>query len=228
MSICLKHSTVVGCWNKVDNTKENVVIHYTYATNASGVEILKAIRYTISDGTPITLSVGDTVTPGECVVCSNKIFATHDRYYWDGTNCLTVQEIKEKDSCTGIETYRFVIEDGAGLLVPASTVIVGFDETALSAVSCQDILNPITRERNHYVVTGTTPVSIAQGFLSLTVTKTSSTGQVLISGTNATDYPLDVLGEVYSIDVKEPYSEQDSIIITGTTAITTFKIIELR
>lgn len=80
MSTCLKHSTVVGCWNKADNTKENVVIHYTYATNASGVEILKAIRYTISDGTPITLGVGDTVTPGACVVCRKEIFATHDRY----------------------------------------------------------------------------------------------------------------------------------------------------
>ena len=67
MSTCLKHSTVVGCWNKADNTKENVVIHYTYATNAGGVEILKAIRYTISDGTPIALGVGDTVTPGACV-----------------------------------------------------------------------------------------------------------------------------------------------------------------
>lgn len=80
MSTCLKHSTVVGCWNKADNTKENVVIHYTYATNASGVEILKAIRYTISDGTPIALGVGDTVTPGACVVCRKEIFATHDRY----------------------------------------------------------------------------------------------------------------------------------------------------
>lgn len=80
MSTCLKHSTVVGCWNKADNTKENVVIHYTYATNTGGVEILKAIRYTISDGTPIALGVGDTVTPGACVVCRKEIFATHDRY----------------------------------------------------------------------------------------------------------------------------------------------------
>ena len=68
MSTCLKHSAVVGCWNKADTTKENVVIHYTYATNASGVEILKATRYTTSNGTPISLGVGESVTPGSCQV----------------------------------------------------------------------------------------------------------------------------------------------------------------
>lgn len=273
MSTCLKHSTVVGCWNKADNTKENVVIHYTYATNASGVEILKAIRYTVSDGTPITLGVGDTVTPGACVVCRKEIFATHDRYitvpsapagfvayemtndlptqgldvsnsyfhliyptlngvtsdpigpqlteyfanpqngilwsdiagvqavidfvlplmnlsvgdvvyaintsnlpifflsptavaelanntflhiYWGSVDthnnynekadvnvvaanpnillggenkCVGIQEIKEKDSCTGFETYRYVVEDGNGILVDVSTIIMNFDES---------------------------------------------------------------------------------------------------
>jgi hypothetical protein len=68
MSACLKHSTVIGCWNKADNTKENVVIHYTYATNASGVEIIKATRYTNSAGVPITLAVGETVNPGSCQI----------------------------------------------------------------------------------------------------------------------------------------------------------------
>lgn len=272
MSTCLKHSTVVGCWNKADNTKENVVIHYTYATNTGGVEILKAIRYTVSDGTPITLGVGDTVTPGECVVCKKEIFAVHDRYitvpsvpagavayemtndlptqgldvsnayfhliyptlngvtsdpigpqlteyfantqlgilwsdiagvqavidfvlpsmglsvgdvvyaintsnlpifflspsavtelanntylhiYWGalsthnnynekadvtviasnsnillgaGTKCIGIQQIKEKDTCTNLETYRYIIEDGTGNLVDVTDIIPNFDE----------------------------------------------------------------------------------------------------
>jgi hypothetical protein len=42
--------------------------------------------------------------------------------------CLPIQEIKEKDSCTGEETYRYVTEDGNGILVDASVFIPNFDE----------------------------------------------------------------------------------------------------
>lgn len=284
MSTCLKHSTVVGCWNKADNTKDNVVIHYTYATNTGGAEILKATRYTTSDGTPITIGVGDTVTPGECVKCKKEIFATHIKYHYvSGTNvpagytayemttllpvryvggsasnvylhcilptlnggtqpityggqlndyftntqpgiiftdvatiqamvnasaldmglqtsdfiydvvnnqpiwylsaaavaaissstylhvyfgqdstynsydeksdvisvagiipttCDQIQQVKEKDSCTEAETYRYIIEDGAGNLVDAASIIIGFDEANV-VISCPD---PIIEE----------------------------------------------------------------------------------
>lgn len=47
-----------------------------------------------------------------------------------GYTCINVQEIKEKDTCTGLETYRFVTEDGNGNLVDAST-LSGWDETKL-------------------------------------------------------------------------------------------------
>lgn len=73
MSTCLKHSTEIGCWNKADTTKENVVIHYTYATNASGVEIIKATRYTLSDGTVVNLANGEFVTVGGCALESPTI-----------------------------------------------------------------------------------------------------------------------------------------------------------
>ncbi len=66
MSSCLKHSAVVGCWNKANATKESVVIHYTYGVNSSGVEILKATRYTNSNGVPLSIPVGDTVSAGAC------------------------------------------------------------------------------------------------------------------------------------------------------------------
>ena len=42
--------------------------------------------------------------------------------------CISIQEIKEKDSCTGEETYRYVTENGLGLLVDITSVILNFDE----------------------------------------------------------------------------------------------------
>lgn len=47
-----------------------------------------------------------------------------------GYSCINIQEIKEKDTCTGLETYRYVIEDGNGNLVDAST-ISGWDESKI-------------------------------------------------------------------------------------------------
>jgi hypothetical protein len=42
--------------------------------------------------------------------------------------CTPIQEIKEKDSCTGEETYRYVIEDGSGTLVPVTDIDPTFTE----------------------------------------------------------------------------------------------------
>ena len=53
------------------------------------------------------------------------------------TTCIDIQEIKEKDSCTGVETYRYVIEDGAWTLVDASTFIAGRDEANVAS-SCPE------------------------------------------------------------------------------------------
>lgn len=43
--------------------------------------------------------------------------------------CVGIQEIKEKDTCTGEETYRYVIEDQNGLLVPVTDVYPDFVES---------------------------------------------------------------------------------------------------
>jgi len=53
------------------------------------------------------------------------------------TSCIDIQEVKEKDTCTGLETYRYVIEDGAGNLVDASTFIAGRDEANVAS-SCPE------------------------------------------------------------------------------------------
>ena len=368
MSTCLKHSTVVGCWNKADNTKENVVIHYTYATNTGGVEILKAIRYTVSDGTPITLGVGDTVTPGECVVCKKEIFAVHDRYitvpsvpagavayemtndlptqgldvsnayfhliyptlngvtsdpigpqlteyfantqlgilwsdiagvqavidfvlpsmglsvgdvvyaintsnlpifflspsavtelanntylhiYWGalsthnnynekadvtviasnsnillgaGTKCIGIQQIKEKDTCTGEETYRYVIEDLNGNLVKVESIYPDFVEADV-LLECPIIEKlPTQRIHQNFVVTGTTPLVIPSGAISISVTKTNNTGVVNISGDNGTNFPLTFNRENFADSVNEAVSTLSAYTITGTLAGTTYKV----
>lgn len=83
--------------------------------------------------TEVALAADQTFKFGTCPDCKKEIFATHQRFYEvdnGGTPvCTPIQEVKEKDSCTGLETYRYVIEDGAGNLVDASSVIVGFDES---------------------------------------------------------------------------------------------------
>lgn len=59
------------------------------------------------------------------VIAANPVILTGNI----GTICVPIQEIKEKDSCTGLETYRYITENGTGNLVNASSVITGFDET---------------------------------------------------------------------------------------------------
>jgi hypothetical protein len=127
---CLHITLANGCWTKADLTKESVFVHNSYGKAPNGQEVLRSTRYTTVDGTVLTIPLTDTVTVGACEECSNKIFATHDRYYYDDVaqECYTVQEIKEKDSCTGLETYRYVTEDGNGILVDASVFIPNFDE----------------------------------------------------------------------------------------------------
>lgn len=104
MSTCLKHSTVVGCWNKADTTKENVVIHYTYATNTSGVEIIKATRYTTPDGTPIVIPVGDTVSAGSCPLVNTTLTATIGTLRATANGTVTA----------GKQSVTFIGVDGSG------------------------------------------------------------------------------------------------------------------
>jgi len=60
--------------------------------------------------------------------------------------CLPIQEIKEKDSCTGVETYRYIIEDGLGNLVDAASVITGFNEANV-LLSCPSVEEFDIKER---------------------------------------------------------------------------------
>lgn len=100
---------------------------------------------------------GDTDTPGIYIkfdVVTTAPYTSADVQLTSATGggitCTPIQEIKEKDSCTGVETYRYVIEDGNGLLVDATTIITGFDEDNISdfciesTVEEEILNNPIT------------------------------------------------------------------------------------
>lgn len=63
---CKDLEPILGCLTREDGTTESVVIHYTYGTNAAGVEIIKSVRYTSANGQIVTVGTTDLVTPGDC------------------------------------------------------------------------------------------------------------------------------------------------------------------
>lgn len=66
---CRDLETVLGCRRDAAGVPiGTVVVHYEYRRNALGNTVVHAVRYAQSDGTTITLGVGETVTPGACPV----------------------------------------------------------------------------------------------------------------------------------------------------------------
>lgn len=57
------------------------------------------------------------------------------------STCTPIQEIKEKDSCTGEETYRYVVENGGGQLLDASVAITNFNEANVK-LECPTVVTP--------------------------------------------------------------------------------------
>jgi len=86
------------------------------------------------------------------------------------SSCTPIQQIKEKDSCTGLETYRYITEDGTGNLVDINTVIPNFDETKV-LLSCPE--SPILLEKE---VCGTIDGSVDTYELIKVYTRNPTTG----------------------------------------------------
>lgn len=84
------------------------------------------------------------------------------------------------------------------------------------------------RIHQNYVVTGTTPLVIPAGAISISITKTSAGGIVNISGDNGTNFPLSALNENFNDGVNEAVSTLSAYTITGTTVGTTYKVHILR
>lgn len=79
--------------------------------------------------------------------------------------CTPIQEIKYRNSCTGLETYKYVVEDLAGNLVLASSVITGFDESLIQ-LSCNSVVNETA---NGVQFTGTSSFILPADVISFTV-----------------------------------------------------------
>lgn len=82
----------------------------------------------------------------------------------------------------------------------------------------------VQRIHENFVVTGTTPLVIPAGAISISVTKTNTTGVVNISGDNGTNFPLTFNRENFADSVNEAVSTLSAYTITGTAAGTTYKV----
>lgn len=75
------------------------------------------------------------------VLLSSTISGSNGVFFIFEDKCYEVQEIKEKDSCTGEETYRYVVEDSTGQLLDASVSIANFSEANVK-LECPTVVTP--------------------------------------------------------------------------------------
>lgn len=118
-------------------------------------------------------------------------------------------------------------------LVSLNTSICSLNDTTSDNViqelqninnSIQSLLDINIRTHDNFEVTGTSPLIIAQGAISLTVVKDSAEGEVIISGNNGNNYTLRIEGENFSEGVDERVSVLSTYTITGSTSLTRFKV----
>lgn len=107
---------------------------------------------------------------GTGILLSTTPNGTNGVYFIANSKCIPIQEIKEKDSCTGKETYRYVIEDGIGNLVSATDKITGFEEDSV-LLSCPE--PPVLLEKE---VCGTINGSVSIYELIRIYTRNPTTG----------------------------------------------------
>jgi len=103
--------------------------------------------------------------------------------------------------------------------------LVALDQCTIDALTPVPVVTPIVQRRHeNFVQTGTTPLVIPAGAISISITKTNTTGVVNISGDNATVFPLTFNRENFTDNVNEAVSTLSAYTITGTLAGTTFKV----
>lgn len=121
-----------------------------------------------------------------------------------------------------------VFNNSTGLVVSTTPIYkLGPTGTETLTAPVGTIVNgSCTTQRIHenFVVTGTTPLVIPAGLISISVTKTSTAGIVNISGSTAVNFPLTAINENFTDSVNEAVSTLSAYTITGTTATTTYKV----
>lgn len=100
--------------------------------------------------------------------------------------------------------------------------------TVIAQGTCTTASTTTQRIHENFVATGTTPLVIPAGIVSISVTKTSTIGIVNISGNNGTDFPLTFNRENFSDSINEEVSTLSSYTITGTLAGSSYKVHVIR
>ncbi|HNG96895.1 MAG TPA: hypothetical protein PLW93_01335 [Candidatus Absconditabacterales bacterium] len=101
-------------------------------------------------------------------------------------SCTPIQEIKEKDSCTGLETYRYIVEDGAGNLVPVTDVYPAFVEADVLHEPC--VAPSVVETAGGTLVTAGNTFTIPANTVSFTVS--AQTGSFDVSFDGGATYTL--------------------------------------
>lgn len=113
----------------------------------------------------------------------------------------------------------------AGGITTTKAQLVALDQCTIDALTPVPVVTPIVQRRHeNFVQTGTTPLVIPAGAISISITKTNTTGVVNISGDNATVFPLTFNRENFTDSVNESVSTLSAYTITGTLAGTTYKV----
>jgi hypothetical protein len=69
---CTDFATALVCHDDGAGNRTTLIAHYEYAKSAVGSSILRAVRYTTADGTPVDTSAG-TVAPGPCQSAASEV-----------------------------------------------------------------------------------------------------------------------------------------------------------
>ena len=142
-----------------------------------------------------------------------------------GKEVVNTESISEIEICiAGVTAIRKTVIDSEGVEIVS---FYGADGLLLATPTTYTIGKcSLLTQRIHenFVVTGTTPLVIPEGLISISVTKTNNTGIVNISGDNGVDFPLELQGENFSDGVNEGYGTLSEYTITGTSVGTTYKI----
>lgn len=142
---------------------------------------------------------------------------------------INKESISEVEICVGgVSAIQKTVIDSAGIEVITYKTTNGValpTPTVFTYGFCPTVEpTPTQRVHQNFVVTGTTPLVIPAGAISISITKTNNTGIVNISGDNGTNFPLTANNENYSDGVNEAVSTLSAYTLTGTVAGTSYKV----
>jgi len=200
---CADIQKSIGCYRDAGGiTIGTVEIHTEYRRNAAGNPVVHAVRYTNADGVPILLGVGETVTPGACVVqtSTRPVCATMVN--------TEVWNVEERIDEIGNITYWDVdVSPMVDVTANVASVLNG-GECPCTAVAAP-IDTPLATTFQRLAV----PYTVVTGYKSVSVTAISSDVTI-----DAVPVPASFN---WSVDSSSGERFSDTVAITGTDYIVT-------